>query len=91
MAVFDAGIKVGNLLCRGLNLEDDHDVGEDDDARGEDETEKEDGQDEALAGNGGLCQPPIQCAGGPERLRGIAPPADQGHGGPESCIDPHKG
>lgn len=91
VAVSDAAVKVGNLLCGGLDLEDDHDIGEDNDACGEDETEEQDGHDEALAGHGGLGQPPVQRAGGPEGLRGIASPADQGHGGPETCVQPHKG
>lgn len=91
MAVSDPRIEVGNLLCRRLDLEDDHDIGEDDDACGEDQTEEQDGHDEGLAGNRGLCQPPVQCAGGAKGLRGVAPPANQRHGGPESCIHPHKG
>lgn len=91
MAVSDAGIKVRDLFRRGLDLEDDHNVGEDNDARRKDETEEQDGHDEALAGQGGLRQPPVQRAGGPKRLWGVAPPADQGHGGPETCIDPHDG
>lgn len=91
MTVPDAGVKVGNLFCGGFHLEDDHDVGEDDDAGGEDEAEEKDGHDEALACNRGLGQPPVQCARGAKRLWGVAPPADQGHGGPERCVRPHKG
>lgn len=91
MAVIDAGVKVRDLFRRGLDLEDDHDVGEDYNAGGEDETEEQDGHDEALAGHGGLRQPPVQGAGGPEGLWGVVSPADQGHGGPEGCIHPHKG
>lgn len=91
MAVSDPRIEVGNLLCRRLDLKDDHDIGKDNDACGEDQTEEQDGHDEGLAGDRGLCQPPVQCAGGAKGLRSVAPPADQRHGGPESGIHPHKG
>lgn len=59
VVISEAGVKVGNLLCRRLDLEDDHDVGEDNDACREDETEEKDGHDEALAGYRGLCKPPV--------------------------------
>lgn len=91
MAVPDAGIKVRDLLRRGFHFEDDHDIGKDDDAGGEDEAEEKDGHDKALARHGGLGQPPVQCARGAKGLRGVAAPAHQGHGGPERRIRPHEG
>lgn len=91
VAVLDARVEVGDLLGGGFDFEDDHDVGEDDDAGGEDEAEEKDGHDEALARHGGLGQPPVQGARGAERLRGVAAPADQGHGGPERRVRPHEG
>ena len=90
VTVVDAGVKVRDLLCRRLDLEDDHDIGEDNNDSGEDEAEDEDGDDEGLAGHRGLCQPPVQRAGRPEGLRGVVSPANQGHGGPKRCIRPHK-
>lgn len=90
VAVIDAGVKMRDLLCGGLDLEDDHDVGEDYDASGEDETEEQDGHDKALTRHGGLRQPPVQGAGGPKGFWGVVSPANQWHGGPEGCIHPHK-
>lgn len=49
VVISNAGIKVGDLLCRRLDLVDDHDVGVDDDACGKDQAEEEDGHDEGLA------------------------------------------
>lgn len=90
MAVSNAGIEVGNLLRRRLDLEDDHDIGEHNDACGKYETKKQDGHDKGLAWDGSLGQPPVQCAGGPEGLGGIVSPANQRHGGPETCIQPYE-
>lgn len=42
VAVFDARVKVRDLLRGGLDLDDDHDVGEYDNAGGENETEEQD-------------------------------------------------
>ena len=89
VAGLDAGVEAGHLLDGGLDLDDDLDVGEDDDGGGQDQAEEEDGQDEGLAGQRGLGQPPVQRAGGPEGFRGVAPPPQQGHGGPEGRVEPH--
>lgn len=91
VVVFDAGIIVWNFLRRRLDLADDHDIGENNDPSRENETEEQHGHDEALTRHRGLCEPPVQRAGGSERLRGIIPPANQGHSGPKHCIHPNKG
>lgn len=91
VVVFDAGIVVWNFLRRRLDLVYDHDIGENNDSSRENKTEEKHGHDEALTRNRGLCKPPVQRAGGSERFRGIIPPANQGHSGPEGCIQPNKG
>lgn len=91
VVVSNLGIKVGNLFCRRFDLADDHNVGVDNDACRKDETKEEDGHDEGLARHRGLGQPPVQGAGGPERLWSVVSPAYEWHGGPEACVQPHEG
>jgi len=88
VAVLNPRIIVSNLFGGWFDFQNYFDIGKHNHCSWEQEAKEKNTQNKSLSSHWSLCQPPVQSAGGPERLRGIAPNTSKRHRSPEHSVGP---